>query len=173
MPAECRQQGTRITWLILLVVTGCNPYFVSDFALRISVMRQMKRRGFTLLELVIVVAVSAILLALLLPAVQQARETARRTHCRNQFKQLGLALHMYYDVFQSLPADDGSPLQPSLLGPHARGAMSRWSWDQELLPYLREPTIHSRFNNRSMTWDSTNAKLLRTKFDSLQCPSCD
>ena len=136
-------------------------------------MRQIKRRGFTLVELLAVVAIGAILLALLLPAVQQAREVARRTRCRNQFKQLGLALHNYYDVFQSLPAiGSGVPVQ-SLSGQQAAGVMPRWSWDQELLPYLREPTIYSRFNNRSMTWDSTNAKVLRTKFDSLECPSCD
>lgn len=88
------------------------------------------RRGFTLIELLVVIAVIAILVALLLPAVQQAREAARRTQCRNHLKQIGLAVHNYHDATSGLPiagfnSGNSSP-----------------SWFVHLLPYLDQAAVY-------------------------------
>jgi prepilin-type N-terminal cleavage/methylation domain-containing protein/prepilin-type processing-associated H-X9-DG protein len=94
----------------------------------------LPRRGFTLIELLVVIAIIAVLIALLLPAVQQAREAARRTQCKNNLKQLGLALHNYHDTFNVL-------MGGSLALPNASGAQDYghgWTWHASLLPYIEQ-----------------------------------
>lgn len=98
------------------------------------------RRGFTLIELLVVIAIIAILIALLLPAVQQAREAARHTQCKNNLKQLGLAAHNYHDTHNAFPLNAGT----SLYG---------YSAQAQLLPFHEQGNLHSLidFNQPAQT----------------------
>lgn len=97
------------------------------------------RRAFTLIELLVVIAIIAVLIALLLPAVQQARESARRTQCKNHLKQLGLAIHNYHDVHQRVPTGgDNGPTNCC-----APDEESRYNWTVPILPYLDQAALYS------------------------------
>jgi prepilin-type N-terminal cleavage/methylation domain-containing protein len=101
--------------------------------------RSVSRHGFTLIELLVVIAIIAILIALLLPAVQQAREAARRTQCRNNVKQLGLAIHNYHDNFLTFPMSyttDGN------FSSQSRGR----SWFIGILPYIDQAPLFNQVN---------------------------
>jgi prepilin-type N-terminal cleavage/methylation domain-containing protein/prepilin-type processing-associated H-X9-DG protein len=100
-----------------------------------------RRRGFTLIELLVVIAIIAILIALLLPAVQQAREAARRTQCRNNLKQIGLAIHNYHDVFNKFPLAylSNADLTAGTLTP-LRGSMS---WPCAILPQIDQANAYN------------------------------
>ena len=108
----------------------------------VSNFRLASKRGFTLIELLVVIAIIAILIALLLPAVQQAREAARRTQCKNNLKQIGLAFHNFQDVYQHLPngardGNDGDPLTSCCNSATRRG----WSWAYHILPYMEQQNL--------------------------------
>src|SRR6266487_2467467 len=98
-----------------------------------------RRLGFTLIELLVVIAIIAVLVALLLPAVQQAREAARRSQCRNNLKQIGLALHDYHSTHNVFP--------PGYVAGAAYPATSNgWSWCAQLLPYLDQASLYHSIN---------------------------
>lgn len=138
---------------------------------------QKKRRGFTLIELLVVIAIIAVLIALLLPAVQQAREAARRTQCKNNLKQIGLALHNYQDTNQVFPPScilnpyiDGSAYGISY-GDAQRVGPPGFGWGMTLLPYLEQGNLYNRFNTNEPIWSPLNAPAAGTRMQAFLCPS--
>ncbi|MDQ3331585.1 MAG: DUF1559 domain-containing protein, partial [Planctomycetota bacterium] len=94
------------------------------------------RRGFTLIELLVVIAIIAVLIALLLPAVQQAREAARRAQCQNNLKQIGLALHNYHDVSNQFPM--------AFIRASTVANTEGWGWGAMILPQLEQGNLFDR-----------------------------
>ena len=147
-------------------------------------MRQSKR-GFTLIELLVVIAIIAILVALLLPAVQQAREAARRGSCKNNLKQIGVAIHNYHDVHNVFP--------PALInsgryngGVAVNGPILNTNGWQMLMPYYEQIGLYNQMDfsiasNRSDAYgqglaglagdDTFNRQFTKTPIEILMCPS--
>ncbi|RCS46391.1 DUF1559 domain-containing protein [Bremerella cremea] len=114
------------------------------------------RRGFTLVELLVVIAIIGVLIALLLPAVQQAREAARRTQCINNLKQVGLAVHNFHDTFGELPP---SRVQYEYLG-----------WSALLLPFMEQGNLYDQIDMKKKYIDQT-AAVQQTGISGYVCPS--
>lgn len=138
-------------------------------------LRRRRARGFTLIELLVVIAIIAVLIALLLPAVQQAREAARRSQCKNNLKQFGLALHNYHDTFKVFPPrQTGSGCPGSGCGVGGPSdARGRWSADVLLLPYLDQSPLYDSINGLANTarhpWNGVSQFMM--SLPALQCPS--
>ena len=125
----------------------------------------MRSRGFTLIELLVVIAIIAVLIALLLPAVQQAREAARRTQCRNNLHQIGLALHNYHDTHNTLPPGavnaSNNPNNP----PHT-------AWGALILPFMDETALYNAMNFGNGDHSGlTNSTVTRSVLMQYACPS--
>lgn len=129
--------------------------------------RKQKKRGFTLIELLVVIAIIAVLIALLLPAVQQAREAARRTQCKNNLKQQGLALMNYESTHKVFP-----PARIDLSGlAYVPGGYYQASWTTMCLPYFDQSPLYQAYNF-NLTWsDPANLGVTTQKLAVFTCPS--
>ena len=141
------------------------------------VQRSATKRGFTLIELLVVIAIIAVLIALLLPAVQQAREAARRTQCKNNLKQLGLALHNYVDVYLVLPCQGQNANNAGGYG--GTTSIDQGSIFVKLLPYIDQAPLFNGINfnvgpvpNETIDIQVVGGKKVREyTLPALQCPS--
>jgi prepilin-type N-terminal cleavage/methylation domain-containing protein len=117
-----------------------------------------RRRGFTLIELLVVIAIIAVLIALLLPAVQQAREAARRSQCKNNLKQIGLAFHNYHDSFNAFPNTEVG----------GTGGLTRASAFAAILPYLDQAPLYNFSLGNS---DAPNLQAVSQRITVYLCPT--
>lgn len=117
------------------------------------------RSGFTLVELLVVIAIIGVLVALLLPAVQAARESARRTQCKSQLREMGLAVQNYHDVHQHFPTGRNTSDQYGV------------SWAHEILPQLEQQAVHDAYVETERVDSQANAGAMRTPIAVYACPS--
>ncbi|MEW4487270.1 DUF1559 domain-containing protein [Thalassoglobus sp. JC818] len=123
-----------------------------------------RRFGFTLIELMVVIAVIGLLIALLLPAVQSAREASRRTQCKSSLRQLALALHNYHDAHRVLPSGTinfGSSFRP----------VSGWGWGTMILPYVDQGALYSKVDFNTNNAVGANRDVIDTPLPFTLCPS--
>src|SRR5438876_720486 len=115
------------------------------------------KRGFTLIEPLVVIAIIAVLIGLLLPAVQKIREAAARAQCQNNLKQLGLAIHSYHDVNNSVPQVDGFTLG--------------WGLWPRVLPYIEQDALYQKINFKNNVTCNDMAIVRQAMIKTLHCPS--
>lgn len=129
-----------------------------------------ERRGFTLVELLVVIAIIGILIALLLPAVQAAREAARRSQCTNNMKQIGLALQNYHDVYKTFPPQAiwGVPNKPAYELGNTLPRPFHHTWCTFILPFMEQKALYDTVDFRQPAWGQ---QIVGKRVDVLHCPS--
>ena len=129
----------------------------------------LRKHGFTLIELLVVIAIIAVLVSLLLPAVQQAREAARRTQCKNNLKQIGLAMYNYESTYGRFPSP--CMITVGLMGPAIGGMSTSNVWSLAILPYMEQTNLYNGYNYNLTAWDPANATVGQTVVPGYLCPS--
>lgn len=125
----------------------------------------MSRRAFTLIELLVVIAIIGILMGLLLPAVQRVRESARRTECSNNMRQLGLAIHQFEGVFKVFPASGWTMAGPG--NPHGQFV----GWRPMILPFIEQKNFHAVYRPEINWWEDENLVTATYPVPTFLCPS--
>ncbi|RCS44779.1 DUF1559 domain-containing protein [Bremerella cremea] len=132
------------------------------------------RSGFTLVELLVVIAIIGVLISLLLPAVQQAREAARRMQCQNNLKQIGLALHNYHGTYNKYPSGNYGMVNSAGTKYYGHG----WTWQASILPFIEQKTLSDAitgpdgFGNEKGDQNTGRTQILKaTIINMLWCPS--
>src|SRR6185436_15983474 len=130
-------------------------------------MREPRRNAFTLIELLVVIAIIAILIGLLVPAVQRVREAAARLQCKNNLKQIGVAFHNYHTAFNHFPP--GFSSQAASVDGASLG--KGWGWGVYLLPYLDQANLYNQLDLTKDIADPVNAQVRITSLPVFRCPS--
>lgn len=127
-----------------------------------------RRHAFTLIELLVVIAIIAILVALLVPAVQKVREAAARTQCINNLKQMGLALHNYESSYKTFPAGSSGPASTATPPPPYRHG-----WVAFTLPWIDQENVFRAYDMNSSWYDPPNAAVIQIPLKVYHCPSAE
>jgi prepilin-type N-terminal cleavage/methylation domain-containing protein len=137
--------------------------------------QRLKRRAFTLIELLVVIAIIAVLIGLLLPAVQKVREAAARSTCQNNLKQLGLAFHNYHSAYGFFPTIVSSSTSVATRAIHAKLGVTvtgvNHSWAPFLLPYVEQEALYRQYNLNANWASAANQPVIQVPLKVMSCPS--